>query len=765
MAQQTVTQRVPVPECHDRLWMGGLLAVFALLSLLYNVTQPLFEAPDEGDHFAYADLLARTARLPDLTADLTTSHEIIQPPLYYTLVAAVISPIHRGNLDAITHLNPDWFDTDVNADHRSVTNQYVHTTAEVFPYQGAVWAVHAARAFSTLLGALTIVLVNAIARLTIAATPPQSRLIPMLAAAVVAFNPKFIHVSSIVSNDIAITFSATLACWWMLRVWKLQRQRAGYFILGTLIGIAVLCKVTGLGLLAPAGVLILFAAARNHDTRRAALAWTARRGLAVAAGLLVAAGPWFIYNLIQYGHPLAWAQVQAANQSLLRLPPLTLAQIIQSIPQIVISYWGVIGIGLRYPAWIDMVFTATLALAVIGVAIRIARFARNAAADGSSHEWPVPVVILLAWEAVLLASYVVWLRDYTATENSRLIFPGISLIACAVAAGWAALRPGWLQRAFAGIACAGMLALSVLTPFVTVLPAFSTAAYLTDQQRATLPGQTGVTFGGKIQLQHAQTEDRAVQPGESLPVTLYWGALQPLKQSYRAILSARDAQGQLIGRLEAIPFNGRFDTQRWEPGKVFRDEYRLSIDRNAHRGIATVHVSVRGIYETPPLLPVDNANTDQFNIGQFKVLGAFQPVAAPQQPVSAVFANAGDRLIQLDGIDVAAADGRPMLAFHWRCLGQPKRDYTLFVHVIDRAGTIIAQQDAQPLNGAYPTGMWDAEEQIIDVRQLPLPANAASLRIGWYAPDTGARLSAQKPDGSQWQDNAVIIALPAASAP
>ncbi len=757
MAEQTVTQRA-----RDRLMMGGLLVIFALLSLLYNITQPMFEAPDEGDHFAYADLLARTGRLPDLTADLTTSHEIIQPPLYYTLVAAVIAPIHRGNLTAITHLNPDWFDADVNADHRSVTNQYMHTTAEVFPYQGAALAVHVARALSTLLGALTIVLVYAIARLTVAMTP-ATRLVPMLAAAVVALNPKFIHVSSIVSNDIAITFSATLACWWMARLWKTERQRAGYVILGGLIGIAILCKVTGLGLLAPAGMLIVFASLRNPVPRE--FAAFARRGLAVAAGLLVTAGPWLGYNLVQYGHPLAWAQVQAANQSLLRAPPLTLIQMIQSIPDIAISYWGVIGIGLRYPAWVDWIFTALLALAVIGIVIRITGFVKNTQRSGAPREWPVPVVILLVWEMALLASYVVWLRDYTATENSRLIFPGISLIACAVAVGWTALRPRWLQLGFAGVACAGMLVLSALTPFVTVLPAFATPVYLTDQQRAALPGQTGVTFGGKIKLQHAQTEDRAVQPGESLRVTLYWGALQPLKQSYRAILSARDAQGQLIGRLEAIPFNGRFDTQRWEPGKVFRDEYRLPIDGAARRGIATLHISVRGIYETPPLLPIDNAATDQFTIGQFKVLGALQSVAAPQHPYTAVFANADKRLIQLDGIDLTAADGKPALAFHWRCLKQPDRDYTLFVHVIDRAGTIISQQDAQPLNGAYPTGMWDADEQIIDVRAMTLPASAASLRIGWYSPDTGARLSAQRPDGSPWQDGAVIIALPAAIAP
>ncbi len=769
-----------LPASRARLWLGGLLAIFVLLSLLYNITQPVFEAPDEGDHFAYANLLARTSQLPDVTADLKISHEIIQPPLYYALVAALITPFPRGNLAEISHLNPDWFDTDVNADHRSVANQYYHTSAETFPYQGAVWAVHVARGFSLILGALTIVLVYAIAQMAlhppgiVAGDKPVKRHVPLIAAAVVALNPKFIHVASIVSNDIAITFAATLACWWMLRLWQNKRQRYGYFVLGLLIGMAILCKVTGLGLLAPAGILILLAGwadkrvERNHTpvVPYGDIGRMLRRALATGAGMLASAGPWFIYNLTYYGNPLAWVQVQAANQSLLRVPPLTFIHVIQSIPEIVISYWGVIGIELRYPVWIDVIFVVLLAIAVSGVAFRIVVFLRNTA-----RTWSTPLLILLAWETALLASYVIWLRDYTATENSRLIFPGIALVACAVAAGWSTLRPLWLQRAFAGIVCGGMLMLSALTPFAIVQPAFAPPAYLTDAQRAALPGQTGVTFDSKIMLQHAQIEDRTVQPGDSLRVTLFWGAAQPLKQSYRAILSARDAQGQLIARVEAIPYNGRFETQRWEPGKVFRDEYRLSIQPEARRGIATVQVSVRGIYENPPLLPVNDAKTDQFVIGSFKVLGAMMPVSAPQYSFHAVFSRTGERLIQLDGIDLnttemtgksasTPAEGGQTPAFHWRSLGQPKQDYTLFVHVIDRNGTIITQQDAQPLNGAYPTSMWDEGEQIIDLRQLVAPPNAVALRIGWYASDTGARLNAFKPDGSAWPDDAVIITLP-----
>ena len=794
MAEQIVTSTPRHPAGLSR-WVVLLLAGFLALCIVYNVTLPVFEAPDEGDHFHYADFLARERHLPDLVQDLAQSHEIIQPPLYYILIAGAIEPFDRSDLDALSRLNPDWFDSNVNADHHSVANQYTHSSAEDFPYQGAALAVHVARFVSSLLGALTVWLVYLIARdlLRMARREDAWRAWPLLTAALVALNPKFIHVSSIVSNDIAITFASTLVCWWAIRFWILdfgfwidERRSVGgsesqassqsgsanvqsssakseignpqskislsFLLLGALIGVATLCKVTGLGLLVPAAALIILLVwQRRLSPGRALLG-----AVAVGIGLLVVAGPWLITSQLHYGNPLAWAQVQAANQSLARTQPLALWQIIQSIPAIVTSYWGLIGVELRFPVWIDIVFSVGLGIAMIGCGVLVVRWVASARRAG----WGVaaPVLVLLAWEASLLGSYVLWLRAYIGTENSRLIFPGIALVTCAVAAGWQALTPQRLRRVLVLAVCAVLVSVSALTPFLLITPAFATPAYLTPQEQAALPGQTGITFGGKIRLQHAQINQRSTEPGEPVSVSLYWGALSPLNQSYHVILAARDAQGQLIGRLEAIPYLGRFDTQRWAPGKLFRDDYWLPIDATARRGVATIELSVREVYEAPPLLPVDGAGVNQFSIGSLKVLGALQAAPAPQYSFPATFASDAGNVIQLQGYDLQMEGETPILVLHWLCLKQLNRDYTLFIHVLDRNGTIISQQDAQALNGAYPTSMWDEKEQIVDRRSIELPASATSVRIGWYVPGD-ARLKAFKADGSAWPDGAVIIPM------
>ena len=792
MAEQIVTSAPRRPASLSR-WMALLLAGFLALCVVYNVTLPVFEAPDEGDHFHYADFLARERHLPDLVQDLGQSHEIIQPPLYYILIAGAIEPFDRSNLDGLSRLNPDWFDANVNADHRSVANQYTHSSAEDFPYQGAALAIHVARFVSSLLGGLTVWLVYLIARdlLRVARREDAWRAWPLLTAALVALNPKFIHVSSIISNDIAITFASTLVCWWTVRFWILDFRFASgderleirdsiigdqqssivnrqssisnlsslisFAFLGALVGVAMLCKVTGLGLLVPVAVLMVLRVWQRRLSPGQALLGA----VAVGIGLLVVAGPWLINNQLHYGNPLAWAQVQAANQSLARTQPLALGQIVQAIPEIVVSYWGLIGVELRFPVWLDIVFSVGLGIALIGCGVLVARWVASVRHTGWGTALAgvaAPVLVLLAWEAALLGSYVLWLRAYIGTENSRLIFPGIVLVACTVAAGWMTLTRLRLQHALTLAVCVALASVSVLTPFLLITPAFATPVYLTPQEQATLPGQTGITFGGKIRLQHAQINQRSAQPGEAVSVSLYWGALSPLNQSYHVILAARDAQGQLIGRLEAIPYLGRFDTQRWTPGKLFRDDYQLPIDATARRGIATIELSVREVYETPPLLPVDGAGVNQFSIGSLKVLGALQAEPAPQNAFPATFASDAGNLIELQGYDLQTEGDARIFVLHWLCLKQLNRDYTLFIHVLDSNGTILSQQDAQAMNGAYPTSMWDEKEQIVDRRSIELPASATSLRIGWYMPGD-ARLKAFKTDGSAWPDDAVIIPM------
>ena len=68
----------------------------------------------------------------------------------------------------------------------------------------------------------------------------------------------------------------------------------------------------------------------------------------------------------------------------------------------------------------------------------------------------------------------------------------------------------------------------------------------------------------------------------------------------------------------------------------------------------------------------------------------------------------------------------------------------MFLHLLDPAGTQVVVADAPPLNGDYPTRLWQAGDWIVDSRPVviptELPAGDYTLAIGFYDPQTGERL-------------------------
>ena len=725
-----------------------ILVAYLALAVLYNAALPVFEAPDEASHFRYAHYLAAERRLPDLKRDLP-SHEVTQPVLYYALAALVISPFDRSNLDQLMLLNPDWFDRSLNLGYTGVRGQHIRTDAESWPYRGAVWAVRAARLFSSLLGAATIILVYLAAREVFDSRRPGAahpRLAAALCAGLVAFNPKFIHISSIVSNDVAITLAATAACWWMVRLAG-QADRApaalravsSFLVLGVLIGVATMCKLQGLGLFAPALAAVGLIRPRQRLAARLA---------ALLAGFLLIAGGWLGFNTLNYGHPLAWEQVQTANAALLRIPPLSAGEIVATLPLWFTSYWGNLGIELHYDDWVNIVLFGAAALAMVGC---VKSVAEGAPMIGNRTGF----ALLVIWQITIAGMFAWWLRSYVGTENSRLIMPGVAPIVVLVAMGWLALASERRRRGVTVVGASGLFALAVAAPFATIMPAYARPPTMSREAIVAayrLPSAGVATFDGMIELLHAEVASRRVKPGDQLPVTLYWGALQPVNQSYRVVLEALDLEGETVGRKLSIPFGGRFATQRWQPGAYFRDDYRLPIDPTALRGPARVQLSLYKLYPQPGNAIIDGANAPAFLIDRVKVDAPVPPAAAPARAPIAIF----DGVLRLDRVHLAA----DQVTFDWTALQPPGKDYTLFVHVLDADGRQIGQKDAEPFDGQYPTGLWEAGERVRDVRSIALPASARRLRIGWYDRQTGQRLPARSADGKPWPDDIVFIEVP-----
>ncbi|EFO79461.1 hypothetical protein OSCT_2587 [Oscillochloris trichoides DG-6] len=412
----------------------GLLLIFIALAWLYNLSIPLGEGPDEPGHLAYGLFLVREHQLPVQRATQAESDvpgEGHQPPLAYLLTTPALAWLPPEQQHLALRANPDfiWAGGDEAA-------AFLHRPQTTWPEQA--WAWRLARLASTLAGACTVLCTYLAAR----QLWPGKRSTPLLAAACVAFNPQFLFIAALVSNDTLLAALSAAVLWICLRVVRAaQPSRIGAFLLlGLLFGLALLTKQSALLL----GPLILWAAWRNAggDLRR-----MGRSSMAWGGTALLVAGGWYWRNQQLYGDPFAAALFRShfASQPFAWGDPAAWSG---GLSQLVGSFWARFGwMNIHPPDWALWFYWAIMGLALRGW-LRPSR-------DPATQLWAGPLI--------LLGMSAVWLLSFVATTGlvawqGRLFFPAISAVGLVLAGGMARTRLGW------GVA-AIMLGMAIFMPY------------------------------------------------------------------------------------------------------------------------------------------------------------------------------------------------------------------------------------------------------------------------------------------------------------
>ncbi len=262
---------------------------------------------------------------------------------------------------------------------------------------------------------------------------------------------------------------------------------------------------------------------------------------------------------------------------------------------------------------------------------------------------------------------------------------------------------------------------------------------------------------------------------------VYWRARQPIAQDLFLTFFITDGQGHEKGAaLHREPANVWYPTNRWKPGEIVQvTTYNLPIGRRGKDfGIALgaqtgadpfdtagrlrpVVLSAPAPMRTPgqgALLEVITFHDDHDLLTP--VVEPLRPAARPDHPLAIAF----DQGIALEGYSLRSDQDRALsLTLFWKASGSTSIPYTVFAHLLDRNGKIVAQHDSPPDQGLKSTTAWINGEVIADRLDIPLPPGLSlagtRLEVGLYDPVSGKRLNARV--GGQTVDHVDLASIPA----
>jgi hypothetical protein len=739
--------------------LAVILALFVGLGLAYAFTTPTLEAPDENHHYDYIRSLVNTGQPPVLEegSGKGFGHHA---PLYYAAGALASFWVGENDLNLWDARHNPFFGYRFGDVGRDNKNLYFHPDDDRFGVSDTWLGIRVVRVLSVLMGAVTM---WAIYRTGREVFPGQAAM-ALGAAGLAAFIPEFLFISGAVNDDNGASLFGTLALWAMMRILRKGPGLRRCVGLGLALGLGWLSKLTAAALVPTASLVVALVALRNRSWRDL-LRW----GLVVfgVAALLIV--PWLVRQTVLYGDPTGTSREM--SEWGLREQPVTLADLWPDLYWLRTSFWGRLGYNqIPLSEWIYTVLDVVTLLALLGLGSLVIRRLRAVPVRSLVPDLHSQSGTRLLQFAILVAAFLLTFgpmvvrRFLRPMPNfGRYLFPVLPAIALLMFAGLAAWLPRRrLVHLATGVAVV-MLALGIaglvffLAPAYTRPPIFDVSA----APEPTYPLDRIYLEDGQplARLRGYDLNRKAVKPGETVRVTLYWEVLEETQSDYVLFTQLFGREGAKAGQRDTYPGLGHYPTSFWKPGQIIVDRIPIPVDREA-LGPSRLRLDV-GLYrreEGERLQVVDGSGNpvDAALIGWLKLVSREEF----SEPEVAVDYRLGDA-IALVGYDLEKDARALRLAIYWISLAPMEQDYQVFVHLIGPDGALAGQADGPPIGGDYPTSFWSPNEVITDERFIPtvgLPAGTYRLRVGMYLLETGERLPATGADGARLPDDVILLA-------
>lgn len=263
-----------------------------------------------------------------------------------------------------------------------------------------------------------------------------------------------------------------------------------------------------------------------------------------------------------------------------------------------------------------------------------------------------------------------------------------------------------------------------------------------------------VLFGERIRLIGYDLSPAPARPGDRVRVALYWQAAGRIDRDYRSYVRlVRRSTGEIVVLSDHV-HPGAIPTRTWDPLFYVRDEHVLELPADTAPQNLEVLIGLYDERSGDALeTRVDGAPSDLRSLTSLKVRPAPLPAGRIGNPLDWRF-EPGIRLIGYRVEPSAAAPGDVVaLTLYWRADQAVPQDYTVFVHLLDSAGRVVAQGDGMPSSGEYPTSQWVPGDVVEDPHQVLVPRDLASgdyrFLVGLYDLKTLQRLEMRAPDGER----------------
>ena len=549
-----------------------LLVGHFLITGAFSILNPLGEAPDEADHWAYVVYLANEQTLPVGPKVTQSKH----PPLYHG-TAALVASLGKPTNDFL-RANPDM---QISASQATTTdpwspNFFIHTTRENYPWQGGALSFHLARLWSTLLSTLTILATFLLGH----AAFPKQPLVAWGGAGLLAFLPEFAFIGGSVNNDNGIALLGTLSLLAGIRMMEPECSLRQIWWAPLVIGGGLLTKSSVMGLWPAISLALIVGSVQAWQRGVRSIVWRSLyTHLFIFGGGLLIAAPWFLRNFDLYGDPLGMGLVRQTID--LRTMPWTLADTVWLLRGWYLSFIGKLGGAghIPLPTWIYAGYGLVTSFAVAGLGIHMWQQRRR-------FQW-LPIFIFLL--AILGIAGAMWRYSLIAlgTDQGRLLYPAIAPLILLIALGIVTLcSPHWAKVAILTlIAWSGITGITAL--IAVQVPTF---APFPSTDRASVAANVTVTqFDAPIR--YAELDLIGWQP--DVDPAFYWQLNQETERDLRTVLRIIAEDGSLVWEKRRSPGRGLWSTDHWPLDHVVRDAYEIQWPDWATAGRYRVELGVR----------------------------------------------------------------------------------------------------------------------------------------------------------------------------